>query len=115
MILQPLVENSVKYGIAPKDEGGTITLTVKRVNTMIFFEVKDDGLGSKAKKVMDSYGGSGVGLANTDQRLKSIFGPGSGLRIHSSENGYSVSFFIPSEENIPRALNLMNEELGKAV
>lgn len=97
MILQPLVENSVKYGIAPKEDGGTIVLTVKRFNTMIFFEVKDDGLGSKAKKVMDG-SSSGVGVSNTDQRLKSIFGPGAGLRIRSNEWGYSVSFFIPYEE-----------------
>lgn len=100
MILQPLVENSVKYGIAPKDEGGTIVLTVKRFNTMIFFEVKDDGLGSNAKKVMDG-SSSGVGLKNTDQRLRSIFGPGSGLRIRANEWGYSVSFFIPYEEEAP--------------
>jgi sensor histidine kinase YesM len=94
MILQPLVENAVKYGIAPKDDGGTIYLTVKRVNQMIFFEVKDDGLGSNAKKVMDG-SSSGVGIKNTDQRLRSTFGSGSGLRIHSSEWGYSVSFFLP--------------------
>jgi two-component system, LytTR family, sensor kinase len=99
MILQPLVENSVKYGIAPKDEGGTISLTVKRFNTMIFFEVKDDGLGSNAKKVMDG-SSSGVGLRNTDERLKSIFGPGSSLRIRSNEWGYSVSFFIPYVEPV---------------
>lgn len=97
MILQPLVENSVKYGIGPKENGGTIVLTVKRFNQMIFFEVKDDGLGSNAKKVMDG-SSSGVGLKNTDQRLRSIFGPGSGLRIRSNEWGYSVSFFIPAEE-----------------
>ncbi|HEU5147357.1 MAG TPA: histidine kinase [Chryseosolibacter sp.] len=102
MILQPLVENSVKYGIAPKDEGGTIVLTVKRFNTMIFFEVKDDGLGSNAKKVMDG-SSSGVGLKNTDQRLKSIFGHGAGLRIRSNEWGYSVSFFIPYEEETTHA------------
>ncbi len=117
MILQPLVENSVKYGIAPKDEGGTIILTVKRTEEgTIFFEVKDDGLGSKAKKVMDSYTGSGVGLSNTDQRLRSIFGPGSGLRIRSNENGYSVSFFIPAEVNVPNTTtHLIKEELNKAV
>jgi two-component system, LytTR family, sensor kinase len=97
MILQPLVENSVKYGIAPKDDGGTIVVTVKRFNNMIFFEVKDDGMGSKAKKILDG-SSSGVGMRNTDQRLKSIFGPGSGLRIRSNEWGYSVSFFIPFEE-----------------
>jgi len=99
MILQPLVENSVKYGIAPKDEGGTIVVTVKRINQMIYFEVKDDGLGINSKKVMDG-GSSGVGIRNTDERLRSTFGPGSGLRIHSSTWGYSVSFFIPiMEEN----------------
>jgi sensor histidine kinase YesM len=95
MILQPLVENAVKYGIAPKDEGGTIYLTVKRVNQMIYFEVKDDGLGTNAKKVMDG-SSSGVGIKNTNQRLRSTFGPGAGLRIHSNEWGYSVSFFIPA-------------------
>lgn len=98
MILQPLVENSVKYGIAPKDEGGTIVLTVKRFNSMIFFEVKDDGLGSNAKKVMDGTSGTGVGIKNTDQRLRSIYGPGSRLRIRSNEWGYSVRFFIPFVE-----------------
>lgn len=99
MILQPLVENSVKYGIAPKDEGGTIVVTVKRINQMIFFEVKDDGLGINSKKIMDG-NSSGVGIRNTDERLRSTFGPGSGLRIHSSTWGYSVSFFIPVvEEN----------------
>ncbi len=116
MILQPLVENSVKYGIAPKDEGGTIVLTVKRTDEgTIYFEVKDDGLGSKAKKVMDSYSGSGVGLANTDQRLRSIFGPSAALRIHANELGYSVSFYIPAEEIAHKSTHMINEELNKAV
>lgn len=108
MILQPLVENSVKYGIAPKDEGGTIYLTVKRVNQMIYFEVKDDGLGTNAKKVMDG-SSSGVGIENTNQRLRSTFGPGSGLRIHSNEWGYTVSFFIPvgKEDKVHEQINEM--------
>lgn len=108
MILQPLVENSVKYGISPKEDGGTIMVTVKRFNNMIFFEVRDDGLGNKGKKAKYE-SSSGVGLRNTDQRLRSIFGPGSGLRIHSSQWGYAVSFFIPirvpetetNQESIP--------------
>ncbi|MBL7833361.1 MAG: histidine kinase [Cyclobacteriaceae bacterium] len=113
MILQPLVENSVKYGIAPKDEGGTIVVTVKRINQMIFFEVKDDGLGINSKKIMDG-NSSGVGIRNTDERLRSTFGPGSGLRIHSSTWGYSVSFFIPvMEEN--RIVNTVEEVKREAV
>jgi len=93
MILQPLVENSVKYGIGPKEEGGTIYLTVKRSGKITSFEVRDDGLGSKAKKVMDG-SSSGIGMANTDLRLKSYFGSQSGLQIKASENGYAVRFFI---------------------
>lgn len=93
MILQPLVENSVKYGIAPKEEGGTIYLTVKRSGSVIFFEIRDDGLGSKAKKVMDG-SSSGVGMMNTDLRLRSYFGHQSHLRVSASEHGYSVSFYV---------------------
>jgi two-component system LytT family sensor kinase len=81
---------------------------------MIFFEVKDDGLGSNAKKVMDG-SSSGVGLKNTDQRLKSIFGPGSGLRIRSNEWGYSVSFFIPYEEENTHAAEEVREEVQTKV
>jgi len=114
MILQPLVENSVKYGIAPKEDGGTIILTVKRFNSMIFFEVKDDGLGSNAKKVMDG-SSSGVGLKNTDQRLRSIFGSDSGLRIRSNEWGYSVSFFIPYEDQAKPTQPIPEELKTKAV
>lgn len=97
MILQPLVENSVKYGIGPKQEGGTIFLTVRRSGSIIFFEVKDNGLGSKAKKVMDG-SSSGIGMANTDLRLKSYFGPESRLRVRSNEKGYSVNFYIEDKE-----------------
>lgn len=98
MILQPLVENSVKYGIGPKEDGGTISLTVKRSGNIILFEVKDDGLGSNAKKVMDG-SSSGIGMANTDLRLKSYFGSESKLRISSNDRGYSVSFYVKDIEN----------------
>lgn len=95
MILQPLIENSVKYGIAPKEEGGNIFLTVKPEGDLIYFEVHDDGLGINAKHVMDSSAGSGVGMANTEMRLKSYYGPSAKLRVRRNEQGYSVSFLIP--------------------
>jgi sensor histidine kinase YesM len=97
MILQPLVENSVKYGIAPKKEGGTIVLSVRRSGRIVFFEVKDNGLGTNAKKVMDG-SSSGVGMANTDQRLRSYFGPFSGLRVRATDRGYSVSFYVEDDK-----------------
>jgi sensor histidine kinase YesM len=80
---------------------------------MIYFEVKDDGLGTNAKKVMDG-SSSGVGIKNTNQRLRSTFGPGSGLRIHSNEWGYSVSFFIPANNNEENFTEAMTELTSKA-
>lgn len=97
MILQPLVENSVKYGVGPKQEGGTISLTVRRSGSIIFFEVKDNGLGINAKKVIDG-SSSGIGMSNTDLRLKSYFGPQSHLRVRASDKGFSVNFFIDDRE-----------------
>jgi len=110
MILQPLVENSVKYGIAPKEEGGTITLIIRREQYGVSFEVRDNGLGIHAKKVMDG-SSSGVGMKNTDQRLKSYYGPGAGLHVMSTEDGYSVLFTIPvfeSKENSSSPVLLEN-------
>ncbi|TRX53080.1 hypothetical protein FNH22_21465 [Fulvivirga sp. M361] len=101
MILQPLVENSVKYGIAPKDDGGTISLVVKKIRGGVYFEVKDDGLGLNAKKVLDGkIKGTGVGLKNTDKRLKSIYGNNAGLHINAKMDGYMVSFTIPYKEGL---------------
>lgn len=94
MILQPLVENSVKYGIGPKQDGGTILLIVKKIKGGASFEVTDDGLGLNASKVLDGKS-SGVGLKNSDRRLKSIFGKGAALKIEPKMNGYTVKFIIP--------------------
>jgi two-component system, LytTR family, sensor kinase len=110
MILQPLVENSVKYGIGPKQDGGTISLTVRRSGSIIFFEVKDNGLGSKAYKVMDG-SSSGIGMANTDMRLKSYFGPQSRLRVRASENGYAVNFYIEDKEPLKKIQPTQSVEL----
>ena len=110
MILQPLVENSVKYGIGPKEEGGTISLIVKRSGSVIYFEVKDDGLGSNAQKVLDG-SSSGVGMRNTDLRLKSYFGPESHLRVRSTELGYTVSFFIEANDMGTKVKNTYEKQL----
>jgi len=94
MVLQPLVENSVKYGIAPKDEGGTIRLLVERRVKGIYFEISDDGLGKNAKKILDGKS-TGIGLKNSDKRLTSIYGQRSGLQIQPRDDGYTVSFTLP--------------------
>jgi len=106
MVLQPLVENSVKYGIAPKDEGGTIELTVERKAEGIYFEITDDGLGKKAKKILDGKS-SGIGLKNSDKRLTSIYGRRAGLQIHARDDGYTVSFILPLNNIITEQKEVM--------
>lgn len=101
MILQPLVENSVKYGIAPKEEGGTIRLIIRREAHGVYFEVSDNGLGIHAKKVMDG-SSSGVGMKNTDMRLKSYYGTSAGLNVTVHAQGYTVSFMIPVLESLEK-------------
>ncbi len=108
MILQPLVENSVKYGIAPKRQGGTIKLTVRPYKQGIFFEVRDDGLGKHAKKVLDG-NSSGVGLDNTNKRLTNFFGPSAKIKIQALDDGYVVSFMVP--EKFKKSLNSKKKEL----
>ncbi len=97
MILQPLVENSVKYGIGPKDDGGTIRLIVKPVDEGVYFEVSDNGLGTNAAKVLDGKS-SGIGLQNSEKRLKSIFGKSVKFIVAPREDGYTVKFTIPPIE-----------------
>ncbi len=72
LLLQPLVENAVKYGLEPKIEGGTVTIRAKRVDDAIRIEVEDDGVGLHAKSTARA--GAGTGITNVRERLASIYG-----------------------------------------
>lgn len=97
MVLQPLVENSVKHGISPKEDGGTVELKIKRVNGHAHFSVIDDGIGIKAGSQYET-SNSGVGLINSDKRLQSMYGQGSKIDIMADEQGFVVNFKIPIED-----------------
>ncbi len=97
MVLQPIVENSVKHGISPKDEGGTITITIQKKGMEVFFEVSDDGLGVNANKGIKEKG-KGVGISVSDQRLRKMYGDESRLKLQADENGFKVKFKIPLNE-----------------
>jgi hypothetical protein len=70
MMLQTLVENSIKHGLEPKPEGGTLTLSADVVDGNVRVAVSDTGLGFGAS----GSGGGGVGLNNVRERLKALFG-----------------------------------------
>ena len=90
MMLQPLVENSIKHGLSAKVEGGTITLEAKLVEGRLHIIVADDGAGISQEKLA-GLKDSGIGVSNVTERLKVLYGsdyrmwidstPGEGTRI----------------------------------
>jgi len=90
MVLQPLVENSIKHGLSSKVEGGTIRIRTHRSASRLHLLVEDDGVGipdSKLATLLER----GIGVSNVHERLKVLFGneyrmwvesqPGAGTRV----------------------------------
>lgn len=96
MILQPLVENAIKHGITPLEEGGKVTVQIQKNNDVIVFRVSDTGVGLTSTDPLCAK--SGIGLKNTDARLRRIYGDSAGLKINSLKNsGCEVTFLLPSK------------------
>jgi two-component system LytT family sensor kinase len=73
MLLQPLVENSIKHGLSSKVEGGTIRIRTHRSESRLHLLVEDDGIGiseAKLATLLDQ----GIGVSNVNERLKVLFG-----------------------------------------
>lgn len=94
MILQPLVENAIKHGIAPRSEGGRIDIDARRNNGHLEITISDDGLGipfGDAGNVAE-----GVGLSNTRRRLKHLYGERHRFDLEPLESGgVKVNLVIP--------------------
>src|SRR5262249_17534343 len=71
MILQPLVENSIKHGLARKVGGGRITIAAHVRDGHTIIEVVDDGLGMSEDRLEHAFDG-GIGLSNVNERLRVI-------------------------------------------
>ena len=98
MVLQPLVENALRHGIAPSEEGGSVTVEVAAENDRLEVRVKDTGIGPDGEDPLSASDDS-TGLANTDTRLQHTYGPDAAL--HTAENdptGFTVWFSIPRED-----------------
>jgi two-component system LytT family sensor kinase len=95
MILQPLVENALRHGIAPKIEGGTITLRAQREKGRLLVEVIDDGVGISELRQSEAQG-SGIGISNVRERLKVVYGEDFTFKIDSQPGrGTAIRFEIP--------------------
>jgi histidine kinase/histidine kinase/DNA gyrase B/HSP90-like ATPase len=92
MMLQTLVENSIKHGLEPKPEGGVLNLNADVVDGNLRVAVSDTGLGFGAA----TSSGGGVGLSNIRERLQALFGARSRLTIEAnSPSGTIATIVVP--------------------
>jgi two-component system LytT family sensor kinase len=95
MILQPLVENSIKHGLGRKVGEGRITIRSTRQGGHAVIEVLDNGVGMATDR-LESTTEHGIGLRNVNERLRVIYGAGYQLRLHSVPGqGTSARIEIP--------------------
>src|SRR6202035_1787447 len=78
MLLQPLVENSIKHGLSSMVEGGSIYLRSRLSDSRLVIEVEDDGVGISATQPGTTRG-AGIGMANISERLQVLYGDTAGL------------------------------------
>nr|WP_275061428.1 sensor histidine kinase [Diplocloster modestus] len=125
LILQPILENAINYGVNSTDDCAEITVTGRQEEDKIILSVTDNGMGMSKEEVSllltDSNRvhkhGSGVGLVNVNNRIRIVFGKEYGLIVESEpDRGTTVSVCIPAvpytEENrkILEKGNMFNRE-----
>ena len=100
--VQPLVENAVRHGLEPREEGGTIVITARAEGTQTEITVEDDGVGTDpatlhAVLVGDRAGH--VGLRNVDTRVRQLYGDDHALEIETAPgSGTMVRMRIPMSQ-----------------
>ncbi len=100
--LQPLVENAIKHGIMPRNEGGAITIAASRNDGRLIVGVSDDGGGLKADP--ETLLQNGVGLRNIKSRLLGLYGAAGVLLLgNRAEGGARIAFDIPFQTQADRA------------
>jgi len=113
ILLQPLIENSIKHGLEPRINGGTVTLRSKLTGDRVLIEVADDGVGmgdrprtgvtssdsgSQRGPYAPGGGGAGIGMKNVQERLEVLYGNQATFKVVSNPGrGTLVSIEIPAD------------------
>ena len=94
LIIQPLVENSIKHGLLKKREGGFVNIIAKKENKDCLITIEDNGVGIDQKIIdnLDDRIDKNIGLKNVHNRIKLIYGKG--LVVEKLETGTKISFYI---------------------
>ncbi|MBC3764595.1 histidine kinase [Neptunicella marina] len=98
MLLQPLIENSIKYAIAASEQGGTIWISANAFGKDVLIEVADNGPGVNLDE-SSMYRSKGVGLPNIKERLQSLYGDNYSFDIAKNQpTGVKVRIRLPFQE-----------------
>ena len=109
LILQPLIENAIYYGMEYMDGDGEIYIRAYTRENDLYFEVEDNGLGMREEQVAGLLTeepkvrskGSGIGLRNVHQRIQLYFGETYGLQIESEpDEGTIIRIHLPKTEDV---------------
>jgi two-component system, LytTR family, sensor kinase len=104
MLLQPLIENSVKHGLGSKVDGGTLKLSSRFSNGRLHLVVEDDGVGIPEAKLAHLFE-KGIGVSNVNERLKVLFGAEYRMWIDSKpDEGTRIEIEIPDVQGGPPLL-----------
>jgi len=88
MLLQPLVENAIAHGLEPTIDGGHVSVAACREGDLLRLTVADNGRGPDAGPGKE---GTSVGLSNTRERLKALFGERSGVTLTAAPDGGAIA------------------------
>jgi two-component sensor histidine kinase len=90
LILQPLVENAVRHGVLPRESGGSLWVSVRKELAVLVVSVEDDGPGLDGGTLNHF----GMGLTNSSERLKALYGTAASLTIGSRNDGTGCAVVI---------------------
>jgi len=96
LLLQPLVENAIKYAVTPQEEGADISVEARRMGDKVLITVSDTGPGAEGQALMPGQSSTGVGLPNIRDRLAQAYGAGHRFETQTNiKGGFSVIIEIP--------------------
>ncbi|MEK6279485.1 MAG: histidine kinase [Acidobacteriota bacterium] len=102
LILQPIVENAIRHGIASRSTPGLIEIEAKHLNGLVRIQVRDNGPGLSEHRISENLFNRGLGLANTEKRLERLYGTRHLFDLRNNPNGgFVVTIEIPSANGSP--------------
>ncbi len=96
MLLQPIVENAIKHGLAARLEGGQITIRTAWAQGRLVIEVEDNGVGISQERLPQIFDGSGIGISNVQERLRVLYATDFKMDVISQEGqGTRIRIEVP--------------------